>query len=426
MKKKEKKIKYKLTDGQDNTVSEAVGYIDGTLHTDKEYITISGMGGSGKTFVTKYIIDKFKKKTVLGIAISWAAVGQLEKGLEQYCVTLAKALNKKSVTNKATGVRTFEIVDNMFEHPMIGAFDIIIIDECSMISTQDIKDIIAYSNVKAKIIMLGDIAQLPPINGNQEKSDTFDKKIIELDEVMRFKDPLTKLNLQYRDPIIDYFNKKGPLKLNLNFKNDKDGLFNVKNIDSLLRNFLGLYDYDNLGSCRIIAYTNDMVDAYNNYIRQKLFGDKREQLVAGDIIIATAPYKKGKIKNNETIKVIKSQKATFDGIKGYLVDIENNNKERISDVRIIDNDDYYALSHAISKLERSKDWRGKWRLKDSFLYYSYGFSSTSHKAQGSTINNIFVDVPNIMKVSKISFLEKAQSTYVGISRASERIFIYGL
>ena len=172
-----------LTKDQQKAVQECEAYINGTKYTDVKYITISGIGGSGKTYTARYIVEKFSNLSILGIAISHAAVGQLEIGLGKECVTLAKALNKKPVLDKKTGKKEFKIVSSLIETPPISDYDLLIIDECSMISKQEEQEILDYAKDNVKIIYLGDIAQLPPIDGDDPVSITFGETISELSEV---------------------------------------------------------------------------------------------------------------------------------------------------------------------------------------------------------------------------------------------------
>ena len=425
MGKKKKKEKITLTKDQKKAVKECEAYINGTKYKNSKYITISGIGGSGKTFAAKYIIEKFPELSVLGIAISHAAVGQLELGLEEECITLAKALNKKPVLDKKTGKKEFKIVASFFDPPPIKDYDLLVIDECSMISKQEEKEILEYAKEDAKIIYLGDIAQLPAIDGDDPVSITFKETISELSEVMRFKEPLTKVNLQYRNHILDYINEGSPLNRDvLKFKDDVRGLYNINTKEGLIEAYISNYDPDNISKCRIVAYRNKTIDDYNNIIRKRLLGSNSEQILKGDLIITNAPYRKGIIRNNEFLKVVSVQKANLSGIRCFLVDLENEQKARITDVRILDEKDYKGFYIELDKFKKKKQWKKFYDLKDSFLNYGFSHSVNSHKTQGSTVDYVFVDQVDILSVVMNSELEKFQSSYVAISRAAKRIYIY--
>ena len=420
--------KITLTKDQEIAVKESEAYINGNKHQKFDYATISGIAGSGKTKSVEFIIDSFKDKSILGIAISHAAVGQLSQGLNIECVTLAKALNKKPVLNKKTGIKKFKIVASLFDPPMISGYDLLVIDECSMISEEELTEIMQYKDDNAKIIFLGDICQIKPINSKFPISPTFNNAIIELKEVMRFKHPLTKLNLQYRNHILEHIESdfKTPLNTSiLKFEDDITGLHNIATKEGLIEAYIKNYDPENIGKCRITAYRNNTIDFYNNIIRKRLLGDNISQILKGDLIIANEPYRQGLIKNNEFLKVTKVIKANFSGVKGFLVDLENQNKARISDVKILDQKNLKGFYIELDKLKARKKWKEFYKLKESFLNYSYSHATTSHKLQGSTVENVFVDVVDILSVTKTSLLEKLQSIYVGISRASKKIFVYG-
>ena len=421
-----KEVKITLTKDQKKAVKECKAYINGTKYQDLDSVTVSGIGGSGKTLSTKYLVKDFPELTVLGIAISHAAVGQLSFGLDRECVTLAKALNKKPVINKVTGVKEFKIVASFFEQPMIADYDLLVIDECSMLSDQELAEIQQYKNDDAKVILLGDIAQLPPIEGVSPVSNSFNNTVVDLKEVMRFKHPLTELNLQYRDHIIDHIDNELPLNLDtLKFKDDINGLHNVETREALIQAYLDSYDPEQIDKCRIVAYRNKTVEAYNNVIRKQLLGDNQAQILRGDLIIANEPHRRGVIKNNEFLKVINVQAARFNGVKGFIIDLENNQKARISDVHVLDRSDMIGFYKELDKLKKKKKWKEFYKLKESFLNYNFAHCTTSHKMQGSTVSHVYVDVVDIMDVSKTKLLEKLQSIYVGISRAANHIFVFG-
>jgi ATP-dependent exoDNAse (exonuclease V) alpha subunit len=59
----------------------------------------------------------------------------------------------------------------------------------------------------------------------------------------------------------------------------------------------------------------------------------------------------------------------------------------------------------------------------SLLRFNYSYAASIHKAQGSTINHVFI-IDDILEVKLTTTKEKLQSINVGISRASYRAYIY--
>ena len=62
-----------------------------------------------------------------------------------------------------------------------------------------------------------------------------------------------------------------------------------------------------------------------------------------------------------------------------------------------------------------------WDYKQLFHDVSYAYSLTVHKSQGSTFQDVFVDVPNLMLNRKV--IERNQLYYVAFTRAAKRLFL---
>jgi hypothetical protein len=60
-----------------------------------------------------------------------------------------------------------------------------------------------------------------------------------------------------------------------------------------------------------------------------------------------------------------------------------------------------------------------WRricIQRVFAYFNYSYAASIHKAQGSTINHVFIIEDDILEVKLTTTKEKLQSINVGISR----------
>ena len=225
--------------------------------------------------------------------------------------------------------------------------------------------------------------------------------------------------------LIDYVENNTPLNRDkLKFKDDVRGLSNISTKEDLINSYIKNYDPDNISKCRIVAYRNKTIDDYNDIIRKRLLGSNSEQILEGDLIITNAPYMRGVIRNNEFLKVINVQKANLNGIKCFIVDLENERKANIRGVKILDKKDYKGFYIELDKLKKKKQWKKFYNLKDSFLNYGFSHATNSHKTQGSTVDYVFVDQADILSVTMNSELEKFQSSYVAISRAAKRIYVY--
>jgi ATP-dependent exoDNAse (exonuclease V) alpha subunit len=61
-------------------------------------------------------------------------------------------------------------------------------------------------------------------------------------------------------------------------------------------------------------------------------------------------------------------------------------------------------------------------LIDQFAQISYGYAITTHRSQGSTYKNVFVDLNDIIK-NNIYKKEGFQCLYTAVTRASENLDI---
>jgi len=71
---------------------------------------------------------------------------------------------------------------------------------------------------------------------------------------------------------------------------------------------------------------------------------------------------------------------------------------------------------------RHKNWMAFWDLKQYFHDVDYAYSLTIHKSQGSTFQDVFVDVPSMLTNRNI--IERNQLCYVAFTRAAKRLFLY--
>ena len=72
-------------------------------------------------------------------------------------------------------------------------------------------------------------------------------------------------------------------------------------------------------------------------------------------------------------------------------------------------------------MERNIAYSKKFKFLEKFANISYGYCYTSHKSQGSTFKNVFVDVNDIITIN-ISPKRKLQALYTAITRASHSVY----
>ncbi len=462
-----------------------------TLLTDDsmQYIGIYGYAGTGKTYIICNIIKYLSENTDLNIALTAPtnkAVIILEEKYKSINNNITNKINFLTIhklfgyktTYQTNGELKFEL--SQFIN-LIKSYDLIVIDECSMINSKLTIDIytITQKYPNKKFIFLGDPAQLPPVN--EQLSLLFSKNIdninIESENYLilhDFKNFLKKLN---KNSIILTKIMRNRLKnlteFNLVVRKWVIGESKILNFDINCNSIKWysqeekkkwintLINYCNNSSKNIkynsniiLCYTNKATDEYNNKIRNKILGtNTNEEYVVGDTIIFNKYYfdkEDNKFYTSEQAKIIsiKSEKIIIDNSKFkhlkltgkkifeiYVIIINNMKHNKNVEIKVVKNKHIKKLeslqetiSNKIKNLNMlkinniNKIWEDYNNMYvNKFAEINMGFSITCHKSQGSTFTNVFIDLGDLNKNPNEE--EKKKCIYTACSRASRTIHI---
>ena len=169
-------------------------------------------------------------------------------------------------------------------------YDYVVIDEASMLDKEMINKYIipAYETAGNKLIFMGDPCQLPPIGETESESFESSEDISELTQVMRQSrnNPIQGLALYLRGLILDRI-QTYPNKI-FEFVDDKN-IFHIplsSYEDEILQAFTDAGEDEDI---RHVAWTNRVVDTWNDKIRDKVYGFDREEWTRGERVVTTAP-----------------------------------------------------------------------------------------------------------------------------------------
>lgn len=326
-------------------------------------------------------------------------------------------------------------------------YQIFFVDEASMLDDVvfgGFEDLVADNK---KVVFIGDSFQIPPVNtANSLPFDVDTQRdlnftIANLTEVVRQAkgSPIIQEATEVRKFIFR------PV-LPFDYQSKVNGLLAVRYAENdppneLSQDILDMFDSDsfreNPDYCKVLAWRNKTVDAYNSQIRTKLFGDGIPKLMVGEKLTADAPYMEGRqtlIKNNEDMEVL-SLKVEQDEIgkdnfltiyKAHVKVFGSRGSSREVIVPIIHEDSeevlkkYLNLLAAMAKQERpgsyaAKDkWMDFYKLKERYAATKYSYCMTVHKAQGSTYDHAVLCLWDIMFNRKTE--ERNRIIYTGITR----------
>lgn len=473
-----------FTKSQEKAVDGIIDFIAQPFDSNDFVRSISGPGGTGKTFITNYIIRhcKFSDSIIRCAAPTHKA-----------CRVLSNALNGKKVDTiqSLLGLRLNLSLEDF--NPVRPQFDpigrnklqdktdytrLLIIDEASMIPTKLYNYLIKVCKDKwCKVITIGDASQLSPVNERKSIAFANNNDIYYLKEIVRQEanNPITDLLKIVRDDIknktyrfVDYLNVY-PNRYN-EIGEGYSVVPKAQFANIIAREFNNPEYTSNIDMYRVIAYTNIAVSSWNNYVRNIIVKDAyKSVLTRNDLIMS---YKNlvdefnSQILINSEEYIVKDISDFVDkkyGFKGIMVKFQAihggkvtppiliiNHKDRetlVAYYNIVNNmmkDAMNETDHSI----RTKLWRKYYEFKNKYLLCTnildkndptkivldrdidYGFAITAHRAQGSTYENVFADL-NDMLYDKNGHVytnvdDVLRRVYVAFSRAKHSLTIsYG-
>lgn len=447
--------KIELNEEQLLAVESIIDFIDNG--NKDEWFTLKGKAGTGKTTIISEVLKKYiNQKRIIISALSHKAKRVLKdkvvKSFKQEDNNVIRGVNDYSVASMLamkfdleTGVFTS---DGSRKEPQLKYSDIVIVDECSMINETSLELIMEKKKNSAKVIFVGDVGQLPPIRNSNDieligkPSPTFEtKNEYTLTERVRQGSDSTILKYSdyYWDNSVTSENVEEdpiPFSERMNNENMEFPIDLEKTINDNIGKFRELKDIKNIDLIKVVVYKNETRQMLNWYIRKLIFDEPKEYEL-GDVIIFNDNYTAGKediiISNSTEVSVKSVKKGKFyKKFDGYILNVTDGRHSWNVDVLSeTSKKDYgYFVAEKFIKCREMPKGRGRnltlkkaWSYKQRFADIDFGYCLTSHKAQGSTYDTVIVVEDDILSVNPITDIEKSQSLYVAISRASNKVYV---
>lgn len=424
---------------------------------DKNFtFTLEGSAGTGKSFLTKMFLEKSNTKFTAAVT---APTHKAKKVIANHTGCTSITVQSLLGLRPNFDIDNFDINELQFDpqgENQMRYYKLVIVDEASMLNT-DLFDYIVSTaaNNKCKVLFLGDRLQLPPVNETESKAfEHVDDKFI-LTEIVRQKDtnPINELLLIVRDDIANNTNnfRKYLLENPIQVNELGEGYEVIKNHiefgEKAATYFRSQEFLDNPDYCRYTAWTNVSVEGFNKHIRKSLgidsFISKGELLMGYNTVDSGQRYAPPLITNSEDY-IVKECVETINNwaIRVYEVTLTMVATGEENVIFIVNQEDYkkYITNHeqrlAYALLHKRKAWvpyfdfcrnnilmtdakRGDKLIKKKDL--DYGYAITTHKTQGSTYENMFINGDNLDKNN--DKVECKQLWYVALSRCSKKSYI---
>ena len=445
---------HKPNSEQKKILLKLVEYI--TTLGNRSVFLLKGYAGTGKTTLISALVKSLPsigKRSVL-----LAPTGRAAKVLAKYSKKKSSTLHKKIYWIRTTknGNTFITLKENLHTNT------IFIVDEASMIP-EDAKDGInkrslledlikyVYEGIDCKLILIGDTAQLPPVNldispaldeNNLDKK--YQKQIIhqELKKVVRQeKNSMVLENATNLRELIEGNIKKLP-KIKLN-----QDVVRISSGDELQECIEKSYGNSGVENTTIICRSNKRANQYNDRIRSEILWQE-DIISAGDVLMVVRnnyfwldeKSEAGFLANGDIIEVTRIKEIIerygfkFAKASIRLMDYENENE--IDTILLLDtiNSESPSLKYDEYKklyTEVGLDYRGQKdinkKIKENEFFNAiqikFGYSITCHKAQGGQWKNVFIDIGYFKK----EMLDKnyLRWLYTAFTRSTENLYLIG-
>ncbi|TBX64831.1 DUF2075 domain-containing protein [Flavobacterium silvisoli] len=431
-------------------------------NTNKEELfVLKGYAGTGKTTVISTIVNNLSvinKRYVL-----LAPTGRAAKVIANYSNKEAFTIHKKIYYPKKakSGGVSFTMKENKHKNT------IFIVDESSMISDVNtesklyengslLDDLMSYvyNGENCKLILLGDTAQLPPVQldvspalNTDSLSMHYNKEVfsIELDEVMRQEERsgilynATELRAILKSSFADTF------QFHLRGFKDIVRLTDGYDIQDAIQSAYSNYSIED--TCFIVR-SNKRANQYNQQIRSKIL-DKDSDLSVGDyLMVVKNNYfwlketdEAGFIANGDIIEVLEIfgfkelYSFKFAKVKVRMVDYPNQKPfETVLLLNTLTSESpslTYEESNTLYQ-EVMKDYEGEAQYRKflkvksneyfNALQVKFSYAITCHKSQGGQWSTVFIEqpyLPNGIDVDYVRWL------YTAVTRAKDKLYLIG-
>ncbi|UJH66946.1 ATP-dependent RecD-like DNA helicase [Allomuricauda sp. SCSIO 65647] len=426
-----------------------------------ELFVLKGFAGTGKTTLMACLVNMLWKARLKYVLM--APTGRAAKVMSGYSSATANTIHKKIYFPKknTSGAIKFVLAPNKHRNTLF------IVDEASMISDVGadsklfdnglLDDLMhyVYSGHQCKLILIGDMAQLPPVgadlspalNGDQ-LSLGYDKEVemLELDEVVRQASDsgilmnATGIREQIQSGFFEGF------RFQLHPFEDIIRLVDGHEIQEAIDSS---YSQNGKEETAIIVRSNKRANLYNQNIRERILFLENEISVGDYMMVVKNNYfwlrpnsEAGFIANGDIIEVLEIFAIkqlygfSFAEVKARMVDYPN--QRPFETVLLLDTISAESPSLPYEESNRlyqevAQDYAHEKSKYKRFLgvknnrYFNalqvkFSYAITCHKSQGGQWNTVFVEQPYVINGVDKEYL---RWLYTAVTRAKRKLYLIG-
>jgi exodeoxyribonuclease-5 len=348
----------------------AVSHWLGAKPRGSKLFRLFGYAGTGKTTLARHIAESVEGEVKFAAFTGKAALVMRRKGCDG-----ASTIHSLIYRARESGdeVPSFELWDDA---PASKA-KLIIIDECSMVDAELGRDLMSFG---VPVLVLGDPAQLPPIQGGGFFTDAEPDAMLTEVHRQAQDDPIVRLSMDIREGRGLHPGQYGETQIVEKDELDPERV---------------------LAADQVLVGRNATRRAYNMRLRERR-GIEDELPVAGDKLVC--------LRNNR-------KKGLFNGGL-WNVKERGSRRSGVMTMRLLPDE---GAGRAIKVSVRPECFTGgiedfDWPRRKPYDEFDYGYVLTVHKAQGSQWDDV------VLFDESFAFQEsRGRWLYTGITRAAKKL-----
>lgn len=428
------------------------------LHApERGVFLLSGYAGTGKTSLTGALVRALM--TQHRGCVLMAPTGRAAHIFSDYADFPAYTIHRKIYRQNSYGSDAFTLAENRYKDTLF------IVDEASMIANSSgdnaatfgsgrlLDDLISYvyNGEGCRLMLMGDVAQLPPVGC--EFSPALNIDVLQGYGLLVYEMTLRQIARQAQDSGIlvnatalrDTMAEEVLGTPHLDVKSFPD----IKNISGefLMETLSDCYDRDSLEQTIIITRSNKRATLFNTGIRNRILY-REEELTPGDmLIVAKNNYLWAEeyeeldfIANGDVLRVmrVRGDVERCYGLRFATVTVQlpdHGNLEMdvkvaldalLSDAPALTVDQTERLFREVWE-ELPGDKRNRFKELKRHPYFNalqvrYAYAVTCHKAQGGQWDNVFIDMGGIMPEATTT-LSYYRWLYTALTRARQQVYL---
>jgi DNA polymerase III delta prime subunit len=441
-----------LNEGQADALIQMQKFIEGDSE-DQHMFLFSGSAGCGKTTTISHLVQWVHDNDIAKKICMACPTHKALRVMREMCPISDKSEITFSTLHSMLGLKhditkdgTEVFIRDTRTVTKFPFYDLVFIDESSMIPDQLFNEMVDQNYRKRKVIFIGDPNQINPVNHTMaipmidEKREEFNIGHVHLSKVVRQAEgnPIIKFSQKIINDTFTFENGYKEVA-------DESGVVMVsqsqtKVLHQLINYYFKNEEFDkDANFCKMLAWRNVTVDQYNKLIRSIKYGNTAGKLVVGEKLIVKKPIAKDSknvlFNTNDDLEVLSyeiKEKSLFDKTVWKYYDCKVAGSDLTENIHILHESDEIkydkyvktsakAASSEKDSAKRLKKWREHYSFMDNFSQVGYNYCVTVHNSQGSTYDNCFVLNSDVCLNNNQE--ERRRIQYTAVTRPRKMLYI---